>query len=51
MEDEKKDLDVETQSLRRDVDSATLSRVDLERKVETLQEELQLCKMTADEVI
>nr|XP_039268194.1 glial fibrillary acidic protein-like isoform X1 [Styela clava] len=36
-------------SLRKDVDDATLSRIDLERKLETLQEELELLKATTSE--
>ena len=37
-------------SLRKDVDDATLARIDLERKLETLQEELELLKATTNEV-
>lgn len=37
-------------SLRKDVDDATLSRMDLERRVETLQEELELLRATSNEV-
>lgn len=36
-------------SLRKDVDDATLTRVDLERRLETLQEELVLLKVTSNE--
>lgn len=37
-------------SLRKDVDDATLARMDLERKVETLHEELELLRATTNEV-
>lgn len=37
-------------SLRKDVDDATLARMDLERRVETLQEELELLRATTNEV-
>ena len=46
----RKDADEEAQSLRKDVDSATLTRVELEAKVETLCEELDLLRRATDEV-
>ena len=38
---ERNDLEDELQRLRKDVDDATMVRVDLERKIETLREELE----------
>ena len=45
------DLDGELARLRKDVDDATMVRVDLERKIETLGEELQYGKKLHEEVI
>ena len=38
---QRNDLEDELQRLRKDVDDATMVRVDLERKIETLREELE----------
>lgn len=46
----RKEAEKIVKSLRKDVDDATLARMDLERKVETLHEELELLRATTDEV-
>nr|CAA06294.1 intermediate filament protein IFB [Styela plicata] len=49
--DARRDAEKLVKSLRKDVDDATLARIDLERKLETLQEELELLKATTSEDI
>jgi len=44
------ELDDELGRLRKDVDDATMVRVDLERKIETLKEELEYGKKVHQEV-
>ena len=44
------ELDEELGRLRKDVDDATMVRVDLERKIETLKEELEYGKKLHEEV-
>ena len=44
------ELDDELGRLRKDVDDATMVRVDLERKIETLKEELEYGKKMHNEV-
>ena len=45
------ELDEELSRLRKDVDDATMVRVDVERKIETLKEELEYGKNLHEEVI
>lgn len=45
------ELDDELARLRKDVDDATMVRVDVERKIETLREELEYGRRLHNEVI
>merc|ERR1712158_96897 len=48
---QRKDLEADLNQMRKDCDDATLVRVDLERKIETMVEEMEfLKKIHADEV-
>ena len=49
-EEERKDAESEVKSLCKDVDQATLVRVELEGKVESLREELDLVRRANEEV-
>jgi len=48
--EDRKDAENETKSLCKDVDQATLVRVELEGKVESLREELDVVRRAKDEV-